>query len=236
MRGGVARIRPGVAAEPSWATIQAGATIWGMVLSADNGTLYVGSQTTGDVHAIDTTTAAVRTLAPDLGAPNGLTLGPDGALYVSDFGGGRVLRVTTDTGDVSAVTTSSIPGANGVAFNDAGELFVASFGGGFVAVLTLSADHREVGRRMIGSGLGSLDGLAVASDGTLLATAQGTARRLMAIDATGNATTLLGGLSAPANVELGRGALRCTDIYIATGGGVVRYETGSYTQRAVPWH
>lgn len=239
VRSGVARIRPGVAAEPSWATIQTGATIWGMVLSADNARLYVGSPTTRDIHAIDTTTGVVTPLTENVGAPNGLTLGPDGAVYASDFGGNRVIRVATDTGAVSVVTTSAIASANGVAFNDSGELLVGSYADGYIAALTLDADHRETSRRMVASDLGAVDGLAVATDGTLLATDQsaGPSRpRLIAVDGAGIATLLRAGLTSPANVEFGTGPLNCTDIYVATGAGVVRYEAGTWRQRAVPWH
>ena len=71
--------------------------------------------------------------------------------------------------------------------------------------------------------------------GRIYVTSQ-SAGALLRFDADGsNRTTLLMGLSSPANIEFGVGPLNCNDVYVATGRGVVRHE-GDTPGAMVPWH
>jgi len=57
------------------------------------------------------------------------------------------------------------------------------------------------------------------------------------VDADGsNPMVLQRGISAAANIEFGVGALPCTDIYVASGGALVRFEMGDTAGASVPWH
>jgi len=233
--GGVGRMRPGAAPENGFVSISG--TVWGLALDAANETLYVGNPGHG-VHQIDLTAAtpAAGDFVTDLGAPNGLTVGPDGFLYYSDFNGGRVYRVDPASGTRTEVTTSPISGANGLAFESAGTLLVASYGTGRLLRLTRTAGE-ETGRTTVTDDLSNPDGVAVAADGTIYVGDQGGAIQagVYAISA-GVVTPVRTGLSAPASVEFGSGSLRCGDLYVAVGGGaMVRIEDVG-AGAAVPWH
>lgn len=237
--GGVGRLVPGGAPEDDWVRISGASTVWGMVPDAANETLYVGSPATGTIYAIDLT-AASPAAAPFLtgaGAPNGLTMGPDGALYYSDFGGNRVYRVALGgaTGTRTQVTASPISGANGVAFLPDGTLLVASYGRGNLIRLTLT-DGAETGRTTFATGLGAPDGVAVDADGRVYVT-DNAGGRLIRLEADGTGPmTLMTGISAAASVEFGAGALDCEDVYVASSGAARRYEDGTVAGAAVPWH
>lgn len=75
-------------------------------------TLYVCDTFDNELLAVDVGTGAVRTLARNLNTPVDVAAGPDGALYVGDYGNGRIARVTA-AGETS--TWAALLGANGVA-------------------------------------------------------------------------------------------------------------------------
>jgi hypothetical protein len=234
----VGRLVPGGTVEPSFVSISGEDTIWGLALDAANETLYVAIPGSG-VRQIDLT-AATPTAEPFVTAatqaPNGITVGPDGFVYYSDFGGGRVYRV--DPADGSArteVTTAVIRQANGVAFEPAGTLLVASYQDGTLTRLTLSAAGVETGRTTVTSDLGSPDGVVVAADGTIFVGDQGLARGVYRVSG-GTVTPVQTGLSAPASVEFGAGALDCDDLYVAIGGGTLVRIDDVGPGAAVPWH
>ncbi len=209
--------------------------VWGMVPDAANEHLYVGSPSTGTIYDVDLTASppAVTAFVTMVGGPNGLTLGPDGALYFSDFSGGRVMRVALTAGATPTVV-GRVPSANGVAFEDDGSLLVCNYGGGSLLRLTL-ADGVETARATVASRLGSPDGVAVDDDGTIYVTDNG-GGRLLQLAADGSTTELLTGVSSAASLEFGTGVLDCEDIYVASGRVMRRYEAGTVAGRAVPWH
>jgi virginiamycin B lyase len=240
--GGVGRLVPGGSPENDWVSIgRGGSTVWGMVLDAANTNLYVGSPSTEAVHRIDVTAATpmASVFVADAGGPNGLTLGPDGALYFSDFGGGHVYRVELGgaTGEATRVTATAIAQANGVAFFPDGDLLVAAYNAGDLFRLTLT-DGVETDRTTFASlgGPGAAaDGLAFDADGRVYVTQRGNLTRL---EADGSSPmNLITGISSAANLDFGSGALDCEDIYVTSGGGALRrYEMGTTPGAAVPWH
>jgi outer membrane protein assembly factor BamB len=231
----VGRIRPGMPPEPTWAALPAAATtVWGIAIDVPNHRLLVGSPATRIIYSIDLTSDApmgVSYLAT-AGSPNGMTMGTDGALYYTDFGGGHVYRVVD--GARTRVTTATIPGADGLAFHRDGSLYVEGYNNGTIVKLTLT-DNAESARETVVSGLMAPDGLAFdATDRMYVGGGDG---RLLRLDADGtNLTVLRTGISSAANVEFGAGALPCTDLYVASGGVLVRYEMGDTAGANVPWH
>lgn len=235
-RGAVGRIGTDGVANDAFVALPRGATqVWGMVPDAANEHLYVGSPSTGAIYDVDLTAVppTATTLVSGVGGPNGLTLGPDGALYFSDFSGGRVMRVELTAGATPTVV-ASLRSANGVAFDDAGRLLVCNYGSGELVRLTL-AGGVEMSREIAASGLGSPDGVALDRDGTLYVTDNG-GGRLLRVEADGSVTPLLTGVSAAASLEFGAGVLDCEDLYVASGRVLRRYEMGTVPGRAVPWH
>jgi hypothetical protein len=211
------------------------AQVWGIVPDAANEHLYVGSPSTGTVYDIDLRTSppTVTTLVADVGGPNGLTLGPDGALYFSDFIGGRVMRVALGASEPPTVV-ARVANANGIAFDDAGRLLVCDYGAGELLRLTLRSGV-ETARETVANRLGNPDGVALDRDGTIYVTDNGRGR-LLRFEADGTTTALLSGVGSAASLDFGAGALDCEDIYVASSGAMRRYEMGTIPGRAVPWH
>jgi sugar lactone lactonase YvrE len=234
--GSVGRIAPDGTRNNRWAVIAGANTMWGLALDTARNRLYAGSPVTRKIHAVDLSSEPpmVSDFVSNAGAPNGLTMGPDGFLYYSDFTMGQVYRVDAN-GMRTVVTAMGIPSANGLAFDAEGNLLVLSYSQGRLYRLTL-ADGRETGRTMLATGLGSADGLALDAMGNLYVTDQRAGRLVRLSPTGGNPEDLLTGLNAPANIEFGYGTLRCTDIYIATGGGIRRFEEGMVAGAPVPWH
>ncbi len=210
-------------------------TVWGMVLDAANEHLYVGSPSAATIYDIDLTASppAATAFVTSAGGPNGLTLGPDGALYYSDFSGGRVMRVALPAGGTPTMV-ARVGSANGVAFDDMGRLLVCNYSAGQLVRLTLTAGV-ESGREMVASSLGSPDGVALDAEGTIYVTDNGRGR-LLQLAPDGSATVLSMGVRSAASLDFGSGALDCEDIYVASGGTMARYEMGAVAGRAVPWH
>jgi len=210
--------------------------VWGLAIDVANQRLYVGSPSAGVIYAVDLAAEAPMgtVYLAGAGSPNGLTMGPDGALYYSNFAAtGHVYRVVD--GMRTQVTTMSIRQPNGVAFHRDGSLYVDSYGAGSLIKLTLAA-NRETARETVATNLGSPDGLAFDATGRIYI-GDNSGGRLIRLDADGtNPEVLRTGISAAANIEFGVGALPCTDIYVASGGALVRYEMGDTNGAAVPWH
>lgn len=233
--GGVGRLVPGGAPEPFVTLGDARTTVWGVVLDPANEHLFVGVPGRGVV-AVDLTLAppTTSTLVSG-GAPNGLTFGPDGMLYYSDFSAGRVYRVDPAGGAPTEVTTSTIANANGVAFAPDGTLLVCSYSTGTLLRLTLTGGT-ESARETVASSLGAPDGVALDEDGRIYVTDNG-GGTLIRLEADGTAPmTLETGIGAAASVEFGHGALSCSDLYVASSGPMRRHELGTANGAAVPWH
>jgi virginiamycin B lyase len=218
----VGRRLPGAAPEDAWVALAGADTVWGMALAAD-GMLYVGSPSTGVLYSIDTTAAVpvAQTLDGAAGNPNGVAMGPDGAVYYGDFNTGRVYRVTP-AGARTEVTASPVPSANGLLFDADGTLLVLDYFDGTIFRLTLDASMQETGRVMAGAASGNavLDGIARDDLGRYYVTDNGNGALLRFDAAFGAEETLLTGLPAAANVAFGKGALRCTDVYVASSGSL----------------
>ena len=210
--------------------------MWGLAIDVANRRLYVGSPSAATIFAVDLTADAPMgtVYLASAGSPNGLTMGPDGALYYSNFSAsGHVYRVVD--GMRTQVTTMTIRQPNGVAFHRDGSLYVDSYADGSLIKLTLAA-NRETARETVATGLGNPDGLAFdAMDRIYIGDNSG--GRLIRLDADGsNPEVLQRGIPAAANIEFGAGALPCTDIYVASGGALARYEMGDVAGARVPWH
>jgi streptogramin lyase len=233
VNGGVARIGTDGTNTAAWLTIPGATTIWGLALDATNTHLYICDVGAHRVRvATNLTTTPTQMMLATVAQPNGITVGPDGAVYVSDFSGNSVIRIDATTGTTTTVTASSIAGADGVAFTDDGHLLVTSYSAGTVLSLALDAAHHETGRTTAATGVGSADGVALDSTGTIWV---GGGSRVYRIGAGGTPDMMMTTPGGTANLEWGSGVLGCHDLYVATGSGLRRITT-TVVQRAVPWH
>lgn len=228
--GGVGRRTPAGAQEDDFIRFPGASTIWGLALSPDNATLYVGSPGDGRIYIVTLADSSVDFIrAP---GANGLTAAPDGTLFWSNFSDGEVFRL----GDGEApeqVTTTSIRSANGVAFGADGALYVAHYRGGMVLRLTLT-DGVETGRTTYAESLGNPDGLVFDEAGDLYVSDNGSGT-VLRVAPDGTQEMIASGLPAAASVEFGAGPLSCTDLFIASAGGLGRVDT-EREGRLVPWH
>lgn len=233
---GVGRLTPGGSPEDDFVALPGADTVWGMVLDEANETLFVGSPSTASIYAIDLAAPADDVLVSGVGQPNGLTLGPDGAIYFSNFGAGAVRRIETTGGTPTTVTTSGIPGANGVAFDAEGRLLVASYSSGRVFRLTLTAGA-ETGREEVANGVGSPDGIALDANGDLwVANNAGSLYFVDMSTVPGTEMAVIpSGIPSAASLDFGAGPLDCEDLYIASAGAARRHPAG-VAGADVPWH
>jgi sugar lactone lactonase YvrE len=111
----------------------------------------------GDVYAVDRSAEAVWKIGPDggdavalaqgeppfAGSPDGITLGPDGFLYVADEHG-KVFKVDRNTGDVSTVTDFGGPNPIDVAFDARGRLLAVDFTPSKIYVVNRATGERTL--------------------------------------------------------------------------------------------
>lgn len=232
--GGVGRITPDGVRHDDWLGLTNASTVWGLALDADNTHLFVGVPGNGEVQVVtglNGTPAHVHLANVD--GPNGLTVGPDGGVYVSDFSNDVVVRLDPASGASTPVTASDIGGADGVAFTNSGTLLVTSYSAGTVLALTLDASHHETARSTVATAVPSADGIAIDENGVLYV---GGGSRVYRIGSGGTPDmTLQMGHNGTANLEWGAGPLNCHDLYVATGTGLTRISL-SVGERAVLWH
>jgi sugar lactone lactonase YvrE len=231
--GHLGRWIPGAASpESTWVTLTGTTTVWGVAIDAA-GLVYVASPPhaarNGTIWRVDPASPTPEELYVSPGTtdrPNGLTIGPDGGAYYSDFGGGGVYRVDS-SGARTTVTTSAIPQANGVLFDDDGTLLVLAYGSGDVERLTLDGNHQETGRVLAGSVAGNPDGIARDDQGRYYVTDNSGGEVLRYDSAFANPTSLLTNTNAAANMAFGRGALGCHDLYVTSSGTLKRLDAGA---------
>jgi DNA-binding beta-propeller fold protein YncE len=139
----------------------------------------------GDVYVVDRDADAVWKLGssggdavalaqgipPFTAEPYGMTLGPDGFLYVADEGG-KVFRVDRSTGAVTEVTDLGSPNPIDVAFDARGRLLMLDYSTNAIFVV-----DRMTGVRTLlfdGPGMGGFNSLAVQRNGTIFIGDEGT--------------------------------------------------------------
>ncbi len=225
--GALGRRQPGMPPQAAWAPLPGATTVWGVAWRAD-GSVFVGSPTAGgNLFVVDTTVPSpvARVLYAAAGGANGVVVGPDDAVYYSDFNAGRVHRVD-DAGLRREVTASAITRANGLLFDDDGTLLVLAYSAGQIYRLTLDANMTEIARVLAGTIAGSsLDGIAKDDAGRYLLS-DNSGGRLLRTDASfGNVEVLATGLPAAANIAFGKGALDCLDVYVASSGPLGFFES-----------
>jgi len=106
-----------------------------------------------------------ETVLSGLSYPNGIEIGLDDAVYLTEHDGNRFLKVDAQTGDYEIVHQGFIQYPNGISFNeDFSALYIAGFSGvGTIYRIPVSKDGEfgEMESWSTGVGTGWLDGIAV---------------------------------------------------------------------------
>lgn len=113
----------------------------------------------------------VTTVASDLQASGGVSMGPGGNIYVADFGsslrgagGRRIWRISPDGEDITAIT-DAFAGASGNAFGGDGALYQSDVARGEAWRVTMDGE-----RALLAEGLQSPVGIVRADDGHVYVT------------------------------------------------------------------
>ena len=219
--------------DTAWATIPRATTIWGLGYRALDNTLLVATPSNGgQIIGIEIgPTPRPTVIASDVGAPNGLTVGPDGNAYFTDFSGG-VVYLLDPANRIAPVTDSAFRQPNGVYVDDDGTLLVLSYATGEISRVTLSEGSAS-DITVVASISGAPDGITRDADGNYYVSDNvgGTIHRFDA--RFGNETIVARDIAAAANLVFGRGALTCNTLYVASSGRLGAVVTDSrYRDRA----
>lgn len=168
----------------------------GPALSADGKTLYAVNVQSSALSRLDLKTKALTyawVTLPDGGRGNGMTLGPDGALYVADVGRKLIARVSLPDGGVTTVVDKApgggpFRGPNDLIFDKSGGLYFTDPDGSWdkpsAAVYHVAPKTHAVS--LVADGLQFPNGLALAADEKTLYVAESPLQRVTAIDVTPN--------------------------------------------------
>jgi sugar lactone lactonase YvrE len=228
----VGRLTPAGKLDKEWAKLPGATKTWGIAIDRPAKALYIGSPATSIVYKVTLDEApTVTSFVTNAGAPNGLSMGPDGALYYTDYQpAGDVYRVGAD-GARTKVSTSTLPRPNGVAFGPDGALYVDLYEQGAVVRLTLANGKEATRSDLVSAGLDKADGIAFDSAGNLYI---GWGEGISRVSPDGRAVRRLA-KGKTANVEFGAGAIPATDLYAVTDKKLVRI-TNDLPGAAVRWH
>ncbi len=153
-------------------------------------------------------------------APTGIATAADGAIYISNWGGGSVERIATD--GTRSVFLDKISSPAGIAVDASGGVFVASYAGDTIIRVT-----PDGARTQIADGLATPTGIAFTKDGRLLIANRRSGEVLSLDLATGERQVRAHSLNLPVGVvEMSDGSIVASQY----GGRVTRILPDGATQ------
>ena len=164
----------------------------GPTLSVDGRTLYIVNLAAPFLSRLDLATESLTrewATLPDGGVGNGMTLGPDGALYVADVAARRIARVSPDDGATTTITDTTdtgdtLRGPNDLVFDAHGGLFFTDPAGSWDDPIGCVYHVRPCDgtASLVAGGIQFPNGLVVSPDGQTLYVAETARKRVLAID------------------------------------------------------
>ncbi len=203
----------------------------GPTLSADGGTLYAVNVQSAAISRLDLKTRAFLydwVTLPEGGRGNGMTLGPDGALYVADVGRKLIARISLPDGKVTTVVDKApgggaFRGPNDLIFDKEGGIYFTDPDGSWDKPIA-SVYHvapRTHAVSVVADGMQFPNGLALSADEKTLFVAESPLHRITAITLAGGAKRVFcvtGTVGGGDGMRLGRDGFLYAAIY---GEGVI---------------
>jgi hypothetical protein len=228
--GWIGRLRPGAAPEPRWVSVPQGGMLWGLGTDDSRQRLYVTSASGHLIHfvALGAAQANLQVLTRDVDEPDDPVIGPGGQIYFADSDN-HLYRVSP-AGELERVTTRTFGEnrATGLAFAPDGSLLVGTMANGPLYKLVLTSGT-EASRSTLGPFRGFARSLALDSQGGLLVINQVPASESQVVrvgpDGSGGGVVATG--TALTGLAFGRGALSCSDLYLASKTGPLRRVTAT---------
>lgn len=100
-----------------------------LVFLEDRGEVLISNLNSGRINRHNSSTGAfIETFAADISGPTRTKIGPDGLLYVLQWGGnGKVIRYSLDVTMVDEFNDTGVPQSIGLDWDSSGKLYVSSF-------------------------------------------------------------------------------------------------------------
>ena len=203
----------------------------GPTLSPDGRTLYTVNVQSGAISRLDLKTRALTyawVTLPEGGRGNGMTLGPDGALYVADVGRKLIARLSLPDGAVTTVVdkapgTLPFRGPNDLVFDKVGGIYFTDPDGSWdkpiASVYYVAPKTHAVS--LVAGGMQFPNGLVLSTDEKTLFVAESPLHRITAIEVAGGAKRVFcvtGTVGGGDGMRLGRDGFLYAAIY---GEGVI---------------
>ena len=203
----------------------------GPTLSADGGTLYAVNVQSSAISRLDLKTKAFVydwVTLPEGGRGNGMTLGPDGALYVADVGRKLIARISLPDGKVTTVVDKApgggaFRGPNDLIFDKEGGIYFTDPDGSWdkpiASVYHVAPKTHAVS--LVADGMQFPNGLVLSADEETLFVAESPLHWITAITLAGGAKRVFcvtGTVGGGDGMRLGRDGFLYATIY---GEGVI---------------
>ena len=203
----------------------------GPTLSADGGTLYAVNVQSSAISRLDLKTKAFVydwVTLPEGGRGNGMTLGPDGALYVADVGRKLIARISLPDGKVTTVVDKApgggaFRGPNDLIFDKEGGIYFTDPDGSWdkpiASVYHVAPKTHAVS--LVAGGMQFPNGLVLSADEKTLFVAESPLHWITAITLAGGAKRVFcvtGTVGGGDGMRLGRDGFLYATIY---GEGVI---------------
>ena len=203
----------------------------GPTLSADGTTLYAVNVQSSAISRLDLKTKVFVydwVTLPEGGRGNGMTLGPDGALYVADVGRKLIARISLPDGKVTTVVDRdeaglTLRGPNDLIFDKQGGIYFTDPDGSWDKPIA-SVYHvapKTLAVSLVAGGLQFPNGLVLSADEKTLFVAESPLHRITAITLAGSAKRVFcvtGTVGGGDGMRLGRDGFLYAAIY---GEGVI---------------
>lgn len=203
----------------------------GPVLSLDGRTLYAVNVQSGAISRLDLKTKALTyawVTLPEGGRGNGMTLGPDGALYVADVGRKLIARISLPDGKVTTIVDKApgggaFRGPNDLIFDKEGGIYFTDPDGSWdkpiASVYHVAPKTHAVS--LVADGMQFPNGLVLSADEKTLFVAESPLHWITAITLAGGAKRVFcvtGTVGGGDGMRLGRDGFLYATIY---GEGVI---------------